>query len=89
MPSLKHWENIKTYFDFDEDVRRIIYTTNAVESVHRQFRKVTKNRSVFPNDESLFKLLYLSIGDIPKKIQKLGAGAPIGLNLSLTLLRNS
>lgn len=66
-PWIKHWENIKTFFDFHEDIRRIIYTTNAVESLHRQFRKVTKNRAVFPNDESLFKLLFLSIEGASKK----------------------
>ena len=45
----------------------MIYTTNAVEALHRQFRKVTKNRAVFPNDEALTKLLYLAIRDISKK----------------------
>ena len=66
-PWLNHWENIKTFFDFHEDIRRIIYTTNAVESLHRQFRKVTKNRAVFPNDESLTKLLFLTIEKASQK----------------------
>lgn len=66
-PWINHWENIKTFFEFHEDIRRIIYTTNAVESLHRQFRKVTKNRAVFPNDEALFKLLFLSIEGASKK----------------------
>lgn len=44
-----------------------MYTTNAVEGLHRQFRKVTKNRSVFPTDDALQKLLYLSARDIMKK----------------------
>jgi transposase-like protein len=66
-PWVTHWENIKTFFDFHEDIRRIIYTTNAVESLHRQFRKVTKNRAVFPNDASLIKLLFLSVERASKK----------------------
>ena len=41
-PWLNHWENVKTFFKFPEEIRRIIYTTNAVESLHRQFRKTTK-----------------------------------------------
>lgn len=66
-PWVNHWEHIKTFFDFHDDIRRIIYTTNAVESLHRQFRKVTKNRAVFPNDESLIKLLFLSAESASKK----------------------
>jgi putative transposase len=66
-PWLVHWENIKTFFDFPEQIRRIIYTTNAVESVHRQLRKVTKNKAVFPTDESLTKMLFLAIRDVSKK----------------------
>jgi len=66
-PWVNHWENIKTFFDFHDDIRRIIYTTNTVESLHRQFRKVTKNRAVFPNDESLIKLLFLSAESASKK----------------------
>lgn len=45
----------------------MIYTTNAIENVHRQFRKVTKNRSLFPNDDALIKMLYLAYRDISKK----------------------
>lgn len=66
-PWVNHWENIKTFLLFPEPLRRMIYTTNAVEALHRQFRKVTKNRAVFPNDESLVKLLFLAIRDISKK----------------------
>lgn len=50
-----------------EEIRRIIYTTNIVESLHRQFRKVTKTKSIFPNDDSLKKMLYLAYRDISKK----------------------
>ena len=55
-----NWGNLATYFAYPEDVRRMIYTTNTVEALHRQFRKVTKSKSVFPTDESLKKMLYLA-----------------------------
>jgi putative transposase len=67
MPWINHWENIKTFLKFPEELRRIIYTTNAVESLHRQFRKVTKTRSLFPSDESLFKLLFLAVAGLSEK----------------------
>lgn len=66
-PWITHWDNIKPFFQFPEPLRKMIYTTNAVEALHRQFRKVTKNRSVFPSDESLTKLLFLAIQDVSKK----------------------
>jgi transposase-like protein len=66
-PWIVHWENIKTFFAFPEQIRRLIYTTNAVESVHRQLRKVTKNKAVFPTDEALVKMLFLAIRDVTKK----------------------
>lgn len=62
-----NWGNLSTFFKYPEAIRRIIYTTNAVEGLHRQFRKVTKNRSIFPNDEALQKMLYLASRDITKK----------------------
>ena len=67
MPWINNWENIKTFFKFPDEIRSIIYTTNAVESLHRQFRKTTKNRSVFPNDASLIKLLFLTIRGLSAK----------------------
>ena len=48
-------------------MRKLIYTTNAIEGFNRQLRKVTKSKSVFPTDESLFKMLYLAMKDITKK----------------------
>lgn len=63
----RNWLNLSTFFKYPPEIRKIIYTTNAVEQLHRQFRKVTKTRSVFPNDESLLKLLFLSIRNIKKK----------------------
>ncbi len=58
------WQNISTFFVFPEEVRRMIYTTNAVEALHRQFRKVTKTREAFPTDDSLKKMLYLATLDL-------------------------
>lgn len=55
------WERLSTYFKYPEDVRKVIYTTNAVEAVHRQFRKLTKTKGGFPNENSLLKLLYAGI----------------------------
>ena len=52
-----NWANLSTYFKFSEEVRRLIYTTNAIEGFNRQLRKVTKSRSVFPTDDSLLKML--------------------------------
>ena len=52
------WEQLSTYFKYPADVRKAIYTTNAVEAVHRQFRKLTKTKGGFPNENSLLKLLY-------------------------------
>lgn len=62
-----NWSNLSTYFRYSPEIRKIIYTTNAVEQLHRQFRKVTKNRAVFPHDNSLLKLLFLSARNISKK----------------------
>ncbi len=62
-----NWGHLSTYFRYPPEIRKVIYTTNAVEQLHRQFRKVTKNRSVFPTDDSLRKLLYLSVRNIQKK----------------------
>lgn len=61
------WENLSKYFDYPEEIRRLIYTTNIVEGLHRQFRKVTKTRSVFPHDDALTKVLYLAYKNISKK----------------------
>ena len=54
-------------FKYPPEVRRIMYTTNAIESLNRQFRKVTKTTSVFPHEEALSKLLWLAQRDITKK----------------------
>ena len=61
------WENLSGYFKYPQDIRRIIYTTNIIESVHRQFRKLTKTKGAFPNENSLLKLLYMGIQNASKK----------------------
>ena len=66
-PWIQNWDNLKTFFKFPEEIKRLIYTTNAVESLHRQFRKVTKTKSVFPSDVALTKMLYLASKDVSKK----------------------
>ena len=61
------WEHLSAYFKYPEEIRRIIYTTNIIESVHRQFRKLTKTKGAFPNENSLLKLLYMGIQNASKK----------------------
>ncbi len=61
------WENLSAYFRYHDDIRRVIYTTNAVEAVHRQFRKLTKTKGAFPNETSLLKLLYAGIQNAQKR----------------------
>jgi transposase-like protein len=62
-----NWDNLATFFKYPQEIRTVIYTTNAVEALHRQFRKVTKSRSLFPNDDALKKMLYLAYRDLSKK----------------------
>ena len=64
-----NWANLSTYFKYPEAVRRLIYTTNAIEGFNRQLRKVTKSKTVFPSDDSLLKMLYLAMMDITKNGQ--------------------
>ena len=61
------WENLSIYFKYPEDVRKAIYTTNAVEAVHRQFRKLTKTKGGFANENSLLKLLYAGVLNASEK----------------------
>lgn len=62
-----NWENLSEYFKYPAEIRKIIYTTNIIESVHRQFRKLTKTKGAFPNENSLLKLLYMGIKNAEKK----------------------
>lgn len=63
----ENWPNLSAYFKYPAELRRLIYTTNAIEGFNRQLRKVTKAKSVFPTDDSLFKMLYLAMKDITRK----------------------
>lgn len=62
-----NWQRIIPFFAYPPQIRRVIYTTNAIESLNMSLRKVTKNRGSFPNDEAMFKLLYLALTNISKK----------------------
>lgn len=62
-----NWPQLCSYFKYPPAIRKMIYTTNAIESFNRQLRKVTKSKSVFPTDESLLKMLYLATMDITRK----------------------
>ena len=66
-PWVAHWDHISTFFKFPQEVRRLIYTTNHVEALHRQFRKVTKSKAVFPTDDALLKMLFLAATNVSKK----------------------
>lgn len=63
----KNWAELATFFKYPPEIRKIIYTTNMIESYHRQLRKVTKGKSVFPTDDALLKMLYLATQDITRK----------------------
>uniref|UniRef100_UPI003977A2F1 transposase n=1 Tax=Candidatus Megaera polyxenophila TaxID=988779 RepID=UPI003977A2F1 len=70
MSSAKSWENnwgnLVVFLQYPEVIRRIIYTTNAIEGLNSQLRKVTNNKRVFPSDDSVFKTLYLTIDYITR-----------------------
>jgi len=62
-----NWSRIIPFFSYSEDIRKMIYTTNAIESLNNSLRKVTKNRNSFSGDEAAFKLLYMALKNIMKK----------------------
>lgn len=62
-----NWDELATFFKYSPEIRKLIYTTNIIESYHRQLRKVTKGKAVFPTDEALLKMLYLSTMDVLRK----------------------
>jgi len=64
---LNKWDNLSTYFHYEDKIRKLIYTTNTLEGFNRQLRKVTKTKTVFPNNDALLKSIYLAINDITKK----------------------
>jgi putative transposase len=63
----RHWENIIPFFDYTDEIRKVIYTTNAIESLNRSLRKVLKTKGSFPTDDSIMKLMYLAMQNIAKK----------------------
>ena len=62
-----HWDDLSEFFAYPEEIRRVIYTTNAIESLNFSLRKVTKNRAAFPTDDSIYKIMYLAIHKASKK----------------------
>lgn len=62
-----NWPQLSTYFKYPPEIRKVIYTTNAIENFNRQLRKVTKSKAVFPTDDALFKSLYLAMMDATQK----------------------
>ena len=64
---LRHWDNITPFFSYPPEIRKVIYTTNAIESLNMTLRKVIKNKRIFPSDESAFKQIYLALQNISKK----------------------
>ena len=63
----RNWSRIVPFFDYPPEIRKVIYTTNAIESVNMSLGKITKNRGSFPSDEALMKLFYLALRNISQK----------------------
>ena len=62
-----NWAELTTFFAYPEEIRHLIYTTNAIEAYHRQLRKFTKTKTIFPTDDSIRKVVFLSVREITKK----------------------
>ena len=63
----KNWDELSTFFKYPPEIRTLIYTTNLIENLHRKIRKVAKNKSSFPNEQSLFKLVYMAVEEASRK----------------------
>ena len=63
----RNWPRLTPFFDYPPEIRKVIYTTNAIESINMSLRKIIKNRSSFPTDEAASKLLYLALNNISRK----------------------
>ena len=63
----KNWSELTVFFEYPQEIRKIIYTTNAVESYHRMVRKFTKSKAIFPTDDSIRKIIFMSVKEISKK----------------------
>jgi putative transposase len=62
-----NWAELSTFFEYPQEIRKLVYTTNAVEGYHRMVRKFTKTKAIFPTDDSIRKVVYLSVKEIQKK----------------------
>lgn len=62
-----NWAELSTFFNYPDQIRHMIYTNNAIEAYHRMVRKFTKSKSIFPTDDSIRKVVYLSVKEITKK----------------------
>ena len=77
----RHWPRITPFFDYPPEIRKVIYTTNTIESINMSLRKVIKNRSSFPTDEAVSKLYYLALNNIARSGQcRYGTGAKRSTN---------
>ena len=63
----RNWPELSTFFKYPEDIRRLIYTTNPIESLNSRVRKTVKGKSVFPTETSIFKALYLAVQEAEKR----------------------
>ncbi|OQY42137.1 MAG: hypothetical protein B6227_02945 [Fusobacteriia bacterium 4572_74] len=70
-PALKfwytHWIELSCFYEYPQEIRRMMYTTNVIESINSQFKKISRSKAIFPTDESLEKILYLVTQNISKK----------------------
>ena len=80
-----NWPRLSAYFKYPPDIRKIIYTTNIVENVHRQMRKVTKTKSLFPHDDALRKIMFMAYTDIKNKWKEPVKNWP-NINLQLAIV---
>ena len=62
-----HWQHVIPFFDYPQDIRKVIYTTNAIESLNRSLRKVIKTKGAFPTDASIIKIFYMALANISRK----------------------
>src|SRR5690554_7217541 len=69
-----NWDNLTAFLQYPQEIRKLIYTTNIIESFNASLRKYTRNKKVFPNDESALKSIYLAFLQIEKKWKKSRSG---------------
>ena len=80
-----NWDNLSTFFAFPGNIRKIIYTTNVIESLNSKFRKITKTKLIFPNDDSLMKMLYLAVERLARRCTRAYADWELVIN-ELTII---